>query len=73
QVRIAESALYPTLGLSASLFRAAEQSTGAQVSSASLGATLTIPIFANGGRDYATIRGAKEAYGQRRIQIETAT
>ncbi|QCI68809.1 TolC family outer membrane protein [Phreatobacter stygius] len=73
QVRIAESALYPTLGLSASLFRGADQSSAPQVSSASIGATLTIPIFANGGRDYATIRGAKEAYGQRRIQIETAT
>lgn len=73
QVRIAESALYPTVGLSASLFQGAEQSTGGQVTSASIGATLTIPIFANGGRDYATIRGAKEAYGQRRIQIETAT
>ena len=73
QVRIAESALYPTLGISASLFRGADQSQAYQVSSASIGATLTIPIFANGGRDYATIRAAKEGYGQRRIQIETAT
>lgn len=73
QVRIAESALYPTLGISASLFRGADQSQAYQVTSASIGATLTIPIFANGGRDYATIRAAKEGYGQRRIQIETAT
>lgn len=72
QVRIAESALYPTLGLSAGITRAADQSTGSQVISGSIGATLTIPIFANGGRDYATIRQAKETYGQRRIQIETA-
>jgi outer membrane protein len=72
QVRIAESALYPTLGLTASATRAADQSTAAQVFSASIGATLTIPIFANGGRDYAAIRQAKETYGQRRIQIETA-
>lgn len=73
QVRIAESALYPTLGLSASVTRAAEQSSSSgQSLSASLGVTLTIPIFANGGRDYATIRAAKEGYGQRRIQIETA-
>jgi outer membrane protein len=74
QVRIAESALYPTLGLSASYFRGSDQQSGlAEVMSVSVGATLTIPIFANGGRDYATIRGAKEAYGQRRIQIESAT
>lgn len=73
QVRIAESALYPTLGISASLFRGADQTQAYQVSSASIGATLTIPIFANGGRDYATIRAAKETHGQRRIQIETAT
>jgi outer membrane protein len=73
QVRIAESALYPTLGLSATITRAAEQTGPATQSfSAAVGATLTIPIFANGGRDYATIRQAKEAYGQRRIQIETA-
>lgn len=73
QVRIAESALYPTLGLAASVTRAAEQSTASSQSlSGSLGVTLTIPIFANGGRDYATIRAAKEGYGQRRIQIETA-
>ncbi len=73
QVRIAESALYPTLGLSAAITRAAEQSvTSNQSFSANVGVTLTIPIFANGGRDYATIRGAKESYGQRRIQIETA-
>lgn len=73
QVRIAESALYPTLGMSASITRAAEQSSSSgQSLSASVGLTLTIPIFANGGRDYATIRAAKEAYGQRRIQIETA-
>lgn len=72
QVRIAESALYPTLMLSANVTRAADQSTSAQVLQGSIGATLTIPIFANGGRDYAVIRQAKEAYGQRRIQIETA-
>ncbi len=73
QVRIAESALYPTLSLSASVTRAAEQTVQAsQTFSAAIGATLTIPIFANGGRDYATIRAAKEGYGQRRIQIETA-
>jgi outer membrane protein len=73
QVRIAESALYPTLGLSATITRAAEQTGPATQSlSAAVGATLTIPIFANGGRDYSTIRQAKEAYGQRRIQIETA-
>lgn len=72
QVRIAESALYPTLGLSAAFTRAADQTPGYQNLSASVGATLTIPIFANGGRDYATIRQAREAHGQRRIQIETA-
>lgn len=72
QVRIAESALFPTLGLSAAFTRAADQSPTTQSVSASIGATLTIPIFANGGRDYATIRQANEAYGQRRIQIETA-
>lgn len=74
QVRIAESALYPQLGLTATMTRAAEQSTlASQNWSAGVLATLTIPIFANGGRDFATIRQAKETAGQRRIQVDTAT
>lgn len=73
QVRIAESALYPTLNLQASYTRGAEQSTiSNQNYSASVAAVLTIPIFATGGSAFATIRQAKETAGQRRIQVDTA-
>ncbi len=74
QVRIAESALYPTLTASASATRAVEQSVAAPGESQvyALTAALTVPIFANGGRDYATIRQSKETAGQRRIQVDIA-
>lgn len=71
-VRIAESALYPQLSLSSTLTRSADSGATAQFASANLLATLTIPIFASGGQSYALVRQAKESYGQRRIQIDTA-
>ncbi len=74
QVRIAEGALYPTLALTGSV------SQGVQTSATQLNDTisysalaqLTVPIFANGGKDYATIRSAKETAGQRLLQVDLA-
>ena len=74
QVKIAESALYPTLNLVGS----AQQSYGSASSLASLQTfagsvtgQLTVPIY-QGGTEYATIRQAKETLGQRRIDLDTA-
>jgi outer membrane protein len=73
QVRIAESALYPTVTLQGTLTRSAETSALIpQNFSASASAVLTVPIYANGGRDYATIRQADETAAQQRIRVETA-
>lgn len=74
QVKIAESALYPTLNMVAS---ASQQygSTSAisllQTFNASVGAQLTVPVY-QGGSEYATIRQAKETLGQRRTDLDTA-
>lgn len=73
QVYVAESALYPQLSIDGSYNRGIETSSGvANVASSGITARLVIPIFANGGRDSATIRAAKETQGQRQIQIDTA-
>ena len=74
QVKIAESALYPTLNMVAS---ASQQygSTSAtsllQSFNASVGAQLNVPVY-QGGAEYATIRQAKETLGQRQTDLDTA-
>lgn len=73
QVHVAESALYPQLSLDGTLSRGLETSSGvAKLAGSSVAARLTLPIFAGGGKDYSTIRAAKETLGQRQIQIDTA-
>jgi outer membrane protein len=73
QVYVAESSLYPQLTLNGAYNRGLETSSGvAKSASSSLTANLVIPIFASGGKDYSTIRSAKEALGQKQIQIDTA-
>jgi outer membrane protein len=74
QVKIAESALYPTLSLNGSV----QKSYGSPSSPATLEtlsgavtAQLSVPIY-QGGAEYATIRQAKETLGQRRLDLDTA-
>ncbi len=74
QVKIAESALYPTVNLVGS----AQKGYGSAASlatlesfSASIGAQATIPVY-QGGTEYATVRQAKETLSQRRIDLDTA-
>jgi outer membrane protein len=75
QVKVSESALYPTLNLVGSAqknFGTANQLTN-QLESlvGSAAAQINIPLF-QGGTEYATIRQAKELLGQRRIDLDTA-
>ncbi|HEY6257727.1 MAG TPA: TolC family outer membrane protein [Xanthobacteraceae bacterium] len=74
QVKIAESALYPTLSLNGSV----QKSYGSPSSLATLEtlsgavtAQLSVPLY-QGGAEYATIRQAKETLGQRRLDLDTA-
>lgn len=72
QVKIAESALYPTLNLVGSAQKN-YSSTLQSVESfnASVTGQLAVPIY-QGGTEYATIRQAKETLNQRRIDLDTA-
>jgi outer membrane protein len=74
QVKISEGALYPTLNLVGS----AQKTYGSTASFVNLesflgsvAGQLTIPIYQGGG-EYSLIRQAKETYGQRRIDLDTA-
>jgi outer membrane protein len=74
QVKIAESALYPTLSVVGNV----QQSYGSQQSlssleglSASVAGQLSVPVY-QGGSEYATVRQAKETLSQRRIDLDTA-
>jgi outer membrane protein len=72
QVKIAEGALYPTIGLSASLTN--QYDSGGtpglhQISGQILG-QLTIPIY-QGGAEYAATRQAKESLSQQEIQTDS--
>jgi outer membrane protein len=70
QVKVAESALAPTLNLVGSVANAYDSSVpNDQSLSASLVAQLSVPIY-QGGAAYAQIRQAKETAGQRRIEAE---
>jgi outer membrane protein len=71
QIKISESALYPTVALLANAQRAHDV-TGLtpEQSSASVLIGVTIPIY-QGGSEYSTIRQAKETLGQRRLELAT--
>jgi outer membrane protein len=74
QVKIAESALYPTLNLVGSAqqnYGSAQSLSTLQTFSASIGGQLNVPVF-QGGTENATIRQAKETLSQRRIDLDTA-
>jgi outer membrane protein len=74
QVKIAESALYPTLSLVGSAqetYGSAAALTSLRTFAGSVTGQLSVPIYQGGG-EYSTIRQAKETLGQRRIDLDTA-
>src|SRR5690606_10915044 len=73
-VKSAEGALLPQVSASAGLSRGYSNLPGVSTSdgytnSASVGATLTIPIY-QGGRASAQVRKSKESLGQARIEVD---
>ena len=72
QIKIAESALYPTLSLLGSVQRNYDVAlTTPENFSASVGGQLSVPIY-QGGAEYSQIRQAKETLGQRRFDLDLA-
>jgi outer membrane protein len=75
QVKVAESALYPSLDAQASVSNSWDGSgvgiSGTGQTEAQVGAFLTVPIY-EGGVDYSKIRQAKESLGQSRIQADVS-
>ena len=70
QVKVAEGALYPTLSATGAVAERWDASANTrQQFSASIGATLSIPIY-EGGVEYSKTRQAKETLGQRRIEAD---
>ncbi|MCB1498930.1 MAG: TolC family outer membrane protein [Bauldia sp.] len=71
-VRIAEGATLPTIGLQGSLARREDQGTHDTWSeTASIGGRLTVPLY-QGGEVAANVRQFKETLGQRRIDLDSA-
>ncbi|MDN2584024.1 TolC family outer membrane protein [Aquibium sp. ELW1220] len=76
-VNSAEGALLPGVTASAGLTRSfsdsspASQSSDGYSNSASIGATLTIPLY-QGGRTSALVRQSKESLGQARIEVDVS-
>jgi len=73
-VKSAEGTLLPQITGSASLARSFTNSSPDSLSegysnSATIGATLTIPIY-QGGREHARVRQTKESLGQARIEVD---
>src|SRR6204780_1808895 len=65
-VKISESALYPTVGVTGSITKEYDPfgfTTGTQILAGSLIGSVTVPIY-QGGAEYATIRQSKESLGQ---------
>jgi outer membrane protein len=73
QIKINEGALAPTLTATASAQQAWETNTSTLLKqfNASMVAQLTVPIY-QGGAEYSLIRQAKDTFGQRRLDLETA-
>ena len=70
QVKVAESALYPTLSAQGSLSKNyAVSGSVNRNADASVGLFLTVPIY-EGGADYSKIRQSKELLGQARINVD---
>jgi outer membrane protein len=72
QVKIAEGALYPTIGVSASLSNQFDVNgePGIHVLAGEILGQITIPIY-QGGAEYASTRQAKEALSQQEIQTDS--
>jgi len=72
QVKIAEGALYPTVGVTGSVSQQFDANgvPGLHVLSGSLVGQITIPIY-QGGAEYATTRQAKESLGQQELQTDS--
>ena len=72
QVKIAEGALYPTIGLSASISNQYDVNgiPGFKVLSGTITGQLTIPIY-QGGAEYAATRQAKESLSQQEMQTDS--
>ncbi len=72
QVKIAEGALYPSIGLSASVSNQYDANgiPGFKVLSGTISGQLTIPIY-QGGAEYAATRQAKESLSQQEIQTDS--
>lgn len=75
-VRSVEGSLLPQLSASAGVTRDFRESSPDSLqdgssTSASIGATLTVPIY-QGGRTSARVRQSKETLGQRRIEVDVS-
>jgi outer membrane protein len=72
QVKIAEGALYPTIGISASVSQQYDVNgePGIHVLAGQLLGQITIPIY-QGGAEYAATRQAKESLSQQEIQTDS--
>ncbi len=72
QVKIAEGALYPTIGLSAAISNQYDVNAipGFHLLSGTIQGQLTIPIY-QGGAEYASTRQAKESLSQQEIQTDS--
>jgi outer membrane protein len=72
QIKIAEAALYPTVGVSASVTNQFDASgvPGLHVLSGQFSGTLNIPIY-QGGAEYAATRQAKETLSQQELQTDS--
>ena len=73
QVKIAEGALYPSIGLTGSANQRYDLSnqTGSSAFVGSIVGSLSVPIY-EGGASYATIRQAKEQLGSAQFQVDVS-
>jgi len=69
-VKVSEGALYPNLGVTASLAKNWDPlyNVNKQTTASVIG-TLTVPIY-QGGAEYSTIRQSKETVGQQRLNLD---
>ncbi len=70
-VKISEGALYPTANVTGNIQRRydVQNLPNTRQNTASVVASLNVPIY-DGGLSYASIRQAKETYGQARLQVD---
>jgi outer membrane protein len=73
-VKVAESALYPTLSVQGAFTKnwlSTQSLSVMDAYNASVLGTISVPIY-QGGAEYSLIRQAKETLGQKRIDLDTA-